>query len=68
MVEELLSVQQVARVLGLSITTVYSWVYKGRLPFVKIGRRTLFRPSEIERWVSERSRREKPRKLENLEN
>jgi excisionase family DNA binding protein len=55
---KLISVGEVADVLGVSIQTIYSWVSKGRLPFVKVGRRTLFQPVEIERWIEARSRKE----------
>jgi excisionase family DNA binding protein len=51
----LLSVSQVARSLGVSRHTVYVWSAEGRMPMVKLGKRTLFHPDEIERWVSERS-------------
>jgi excisionase family DNA binding protein len=55
---KLLNVAEVADILGVSTQTIYSWVSKGRLPVVKVGRRTLFHPSEIERWISMRSRKE----------
>ena len=55
---KLISVGEVADVLGVSIQTIYSWVSKRRLPFVKVGRRTLFQPVEIERWIAARSRKE----------
>jgi excisionase family DNA binding protein len=57
-VEKLLNVEEVARVLGVSVHTVYTWVSCGRLPLVKVGARTMFEPVEIRRWVAERSRRE----------
>jgi excisionase family DNA binding protein len=55
---KLLSVSELAELLGISIPTVYAWVSKGRLPCVKLGTRTMFDPVEIARWVNERSRRE----------
>ena len=52
----LLSVEQVAQILGLSRHTVYQWAAAGRIPLVKLGTRTLFHPEEIKRWVAKNSR------------
>ncbi|MGH9366397.1 MAG: helix-turn-helix domain-containing protein [Thermoanaerobaculia bacterium] len=57
---QLLNVGEVARLLGISPHTVYSWTAKGRLPVVKVGGRTMFDPSEIQRWLADRSVRERP--------
>lgn len=58
--EKLLSVADVAELLGVSIHTVYAWAARGRLPVVKVGTRTMFAPHEIQRWVGARSRTESP--------
>jgi excisionase family DNA binding protein len=55
----LLSVPQVARMLGVSVHTIYAWAAEERIPLIKLGKRTLFDPDEIRRWVSERSIRER---------
>jgi excisionase family DNA binding protein len=57
--ESLMSVSQVARILGVSVHTIYAWAGEGRIPLVKLGKRTLFDPHEIHRWVAERSVRER---------
>jgi excisionase family DNA binding protein len=54
-VETLLSVTEAAQVLRVSVHTLYGWTAEGRVPHVKLGRRTLFRPKELERWVVDRS-------------
>jgi excisionase family DNA binding protein len=59
-VEKLLSVADVAELLGVSIHTVYAWAARRRLPVVKVGTRTMFAPHEIQRWVGARSRTEGP--------
>ena len=56
--DRLLSVVEVAAMLGLSRHTIYTWVSKRKLPIVKVGSRTMFQRSEIERWIVERHRRE----------
>jgi len=58
MQQKLINVSELAQVLGVSIQTIYTWVSQRRLPFVKVGRRTMFNPEEIERWIKMRSRRE----------
>ncbi len=55
---KLINVNELAKVLGISVQTVYAWVSRRRLPIVKVGRRTMFNPEEIDRWVRVRSRRE----------
>jgi excisionase family DNA binding protein len=44
-----LSVVQAAARLGVSPYTLRFWAkYRGRLPYVKAGRRILFRPADLE--------------------
>jgi excisionase family DNA binding protein len=49
--ENLLSVNDAARRLGISRHTLNGWVSKRKVPFVKLGRRTLFNPIDLERIV-----------------
>jgi predicted DNA-binding transcriptional regulator AlpA len=46
--ETLLSVKQVAAHLGVS----KSWLYQSDIPSVKLGRRRLYRPSDLAGYVS----------------
>jgi excisionase family DNA binding protein len=50
----LLSVREVATLLGLSIHTVRGYVRGGVLKYVKIGRRVLIEPSVVEAFIGER--------------
>ena len=56
----LLSVSEAAELLGVSVHTVYAWVGAGRIPLVKLGRRTLFDPDALQHWVHECSRSGRP--------
>lgn len=56
---KLLNVQEAASLLRISVHTVRSWVSRRRLPYVKLGRRTVFDATELERWIAERSLRER---------
>jgi excisionase family DNA binding protein len=52
--EDLISAEEAARALGVKVRTVYSWVDRGRIPFVKVGAALRFRPSALENWIRER--------------
>lgn len=51
MLAKLLNAHEVATLLGLHKVTIYDWVSQRRIPFVKVGGRTMFDPREIERWL-----------------
>ncbi len=48
---QLLSVRDVTEMTGLSVFTIYSWVSQKKIPFVKIGSRTLFDSKDILAWI-----------------
>jgi excisionase family DNA binding protein len=54
--ENLLTVNEVAQAIGMTTFGVYGLVHKRQIPAVKISRRCLrFRPQEIEKWLQEKS-------------
>ncbi len=66
--EHLLDCREVARLLHLHPKTVERLAREGRMPSYKIGKRWLFRASEIDQWMSslvDFSRRSVPRGQEN---
>lgn len=50
----LLSAQEVADSLGVSRNFIYQMANRREIPFVKIGSRKLFRPEDLDSWVSSR--------------
>lgn len=50
--ENLMTVTDLAEHLQVSEKTIYDWVHKREIPFKKAGRLLRFRPSEIEKWLS----------------
>jgi excisionase family DNA binding protein len=58
MIPQLLSVKELAARLGLAEYTVYEWVSEKRIPYTKVGRRTMFDPAEIARWLEQHTVRE----------
>ncbi len=49
---ELLSVHEAAAVLRLKPATIRDWIWRRRIPYVKLGRRTLIRRSDLEQLIA----------------
>jgi excisionase family DNA binding protein len=50
----LLNAQQAAAYLNLSQSFIRKSVAANRIPFIRIGTRTLFRPCDLDAWIGER--------------
>jgi excisionase family DNA binding protein len=67
--EKLLKPEEVAEMLGIQLSTVYNWTYKGKrgyqkIPFIKVGACLRFRQSDIEKWLSPTEREAEPKEPE----
>jgi excisionase family DNA binding protein len=49
-----LTVPEVARALNISVAYVWLLVRKREIPFVRLGRRVLFRVQDVERFLEQR--------------
>ena len=49
----LLSIQEASAALGISVSTLYRLTSRRRIPFVKIGARCCFQPSQLQAWIQE---------------
>ena len=49
--EQLLTIQQAAEFLSLTVPTIYSKVSKGELPFMKRGKRLYFSKTELMEYI-----------------
>ena len=47
----LITVQDAAKFLAVSTSTLYGWVYLRRIPFVKVGRALRFEVAELQKFV-----------------
>ena len=52
--DSLLTPQQVAEMLGVKLSTIYSWTHMGFIPTVKLGRLIRFRRSSIQAWLEKK--------------
>ena len=54
---QLLNIEQVGEVLGLSKHTLYAYTKNKKIPFIKIGRHLRFERRSLDRWLQERFRK-----------
>lgn len=57
--ERLLTAKQVSELLEVKRATIYDWVWRGVIPYVKLGRLLRFKKPEIFRWVDSHTIRPK---------
>lgn len=51
-IESLLTVPQVAKLIGLAPRTVWKMIAEGRIPEpIRVGRYVRFKASEVDRWI-----------------
>jgi excisionase family DNA binding protein len=58
MTEPLLTVPEAAAYLRVKPRTIYQWVWRRRIPFVKAGSAVRFRRPELDQWLARRNRKE----------
>ena len=56
--ENLIGPETASELLGIEIATVYTWVSRRKIPFVKVGGALRFRPSALEAWLKDREHKE----------
>lgn len=57
--EKLLNITELCDLIGAKRQTVYRWVHEAFIPTLKVGGLVRFRPSEIEKWLDKRNKRQK---------
>jgi excisionase family DNA binding protein len=50
----LIDVQTLSNLLSVKPKTIYDWVYRKYIPFVKIGRLTRFDEHEVKKWLEDK--------------
>ena len=52
--DKLIDVETTAEVLGVAPKTVRKWVCIRFIPYIKVGRRVMFRPKSLELWLNQK--------------
>ena len=50
-IDEVMTVEEVARYLKLKPQTVYKWAQEGQIPGTKLGKEWRFRRAILDRWI-----------------
>jgi len=66
MIDDILTIEEVARYLRVSDRTVYDWAQKGEIPAGKIGTVWRFKKSEVENWVNAKLSSESQKQKEEM--
>ena len=53
MEEIAIGIREAARAVGLSVWTLRSWIRQGKLRCVRLGRRVLIEPAELQRLIEQ---------------
>jgi len=65
MIEELLTPEELSRILKVKKSTLYVWIHRGAdIPFLKVNGTLRFRKSSILKWILEKEQERKRRNFE----
>ncbi len=53
--KNLYNINDLSKLLNLSASTLYRWVHKKEIPFVKLGGRLLFEEEKIQEYIKKNS-------------
>ena len=51
----LISIQQAAEYVGITVGTIYQWRSQHKIPYIKVGRRVKFKKEQLDQWLTERT-------------
>jgi len=51
--EEIMTIEEVAKYLKLKPQTIYTWAQNGRIPAAKLGKEWRFKRSVIDKWFNQ---------------
>ena len=54
---KLITVKELAAILGVEISTIYDWTYRRRIEYVKVGKLLRFSPEAVEKFISSNTKR-----------
>lgn len=53
--KNLYNIEETSKFLRISVSTLYRWVHKKEIPFVKLGGKLLFSQDEIQEYIKKNS-------------
>ena len=53
MLKRYLNVKELSGLTGLKQSTIYQWVSQRKIPYIKLGKKILFDPDKINKWIEE---------------
>ena len=53
-----MGMNETSEFLGIKKPTLYNWIVQRKIPFIKVGRLTKFKSSELEAWLEKRTKDE----------
>jgi len=56
---KLLDVSQLSAMLNVKKKTIYDWVHKGKIPYLKLGGLLRFDPTDIDQWLKKKKHKKK---------
>lgn len=51
----LLTINDVSQILKISVSTLYRWVHKKEIPYIKLGGKVRFSDSELQQFIKNNS-------------
>ena len=63
--QEIMTIEEVAKYLQVEEKTIYDWAQKGTLPGGKIGTTWRFKTADIEKWLNDKLKKDKDNKANN---
>ena len=51
MLKKYLNVKELSRLTRLKQSTIYQWAGQGKIPHIRLGKKILFDPDEINKWI-----------------
>ena len=58
---KLMDISQLSEMLNVKKKTIYDWVHKRQIPYIKLGHLLRFDPNDIEKWLKSRRQKAKYR-------
>ena len=55
-----MTIQEVAELTGVSVTTLYKWVSQRKIPHIKMGSLVKFDPVKLDEWIKQQTRMPMP--------